>query len=179
MDLHSALWSIEKSDMSQGRRENSILLLFWAAGCEWFNITWFFLTRVNVLCLVWLICIVLHSGAVRTTWSYSLIVYVWHPWYLHWKATKKRQIWEGDAANRLGRRPKWGGAHWAVGVESGWPTDPSTHGAVCNTSWWERGKKLHQQSSFADTNLALSLYSKCKGLHKRIYTRTMSNWEGK
>lgn len=85
---------------------------------------------------------------------------------MHWKATKKRQIREGYAANRLGRRPKWGGAHWAVGGESGRPSDPSTHGAVCNSSWWE--KNLHQ-SSFAGINFYLSLYSRCRALHEIFF----------
>lgn len=55
--------------------------------------------------------------------------------------TEGKREEEGDAANRLGRGPKWGGAHWDVGGESGRPSDPSTHGAVCSSSWGEGGAR--------------------------------------
>lgn len=56
---------------------------------------------------------------------------------MHRKATEEedKSEREKDAANRPGRGPKWGVAHWDVGGESGRPSDPSTHGAVCNSSW--------------------------------------------
>lgn len=76
--------------------------------------------------------------------------------------TERKREKEGDAANRPGKGPKWGGAHWDVGGESGRPSDPSTHGAVCNSSWGERGeegaeKNNSHQSSCADTRSYLWL----------------------
>lgn len=38
--------------------------------------------------------------------------------------------------------------HWAGGVQSGRPTDPSTHGVVCNGSWGGRGVVIAAEAKF-------------------------------
>lgn len=126
------------------RKQYPAFFFFIAAGYKQFNSTWSklsFLARINVLCLIILSWPLFRTLGLRDQHGLAVLIFQCDiPDICIEKATRKRQIWDGDAANRHGMGPKWGGANWAVGVESGRPTDPSTH-VVCNTSWWERGKK--------------------------------------
>lgn len=49
--------------------------------------------------------------------------------------------------------------HWAGGAQSGRPTNPSTHGVVCNSSWegWREGRGGGGVVIAAEANFFFSL----------------------
>lgn len=94
-------------------------------------------------------CVVFHFTTPRrcfscvSVWLTRSSFMLFSVWRYGEDSKGKKERHKSDSATLQidpGMRAERGNVDGAVTGESGWPSNPSTHAAVCNSSWWKQRK---------------------------------------